>query len=135
MNDNDSNIQRIQSLYAAFTRLDLSAILAVLDEHVDWFFVGQPEAIPYAGVRHGREEVLNFFIMVSKTVEVLTFEPLEVMAFEDKVLALGYERVRVKATGKVFDTDWAHLFTFAQGKIVKLREFYDTAAMAAAFRS
>jgi ketosteroid isomerase-like protein len=56
------------------------------------------------------------------------------MAFDDKVLALGNERVAVRATGKIFETEWAHLFTMQDGKIVKLREYYDTATMAAAFR-
>jgi hypothetical protein len=134
MNNSDANIQCVHNLYAAFARLDLSAILATLEENVDWFFVGQPDVIPYAGVRHGREDVLNFFILLVKTVEVLAFGPLEVRAFADNVLVLGHEKVKVRATGKVFETDWAHLFTLSQGKIVRLRGFYDTATMAAAFR-
>ncbi len=135
MSTHEVNIQIVQELYAAFAQMDLAALLATLEANVDWLFTGQADVIPYAGARRGHEEVVNFFVMVAKTVEVLTFEPREVMAFEDKVLALGYERVRVKATGKVFDTDWAHLFTLSQGKIVRLRGFYDTATIAAAFRS
>lgn len=135
MSTHEVNIWTVQELYAAFAQMDLAAILATVEENVEWLFPGQADVIPYAGARLGHGAVVNFFVMVAKTVEVLTFEPLEVMAFEDKVLALGYERVRVKATGKVFDTDWAHLFTLSQGKIVRLRGFYDTATIAAAFRS
>ncbi|MEZ4674168.1 MAG: hypothetical protein R2932_08005 [Caldilineaceae bacterium] len=56
------------------------------------------------------------------------------MPFDDKVLSLGHERVLVRRTGKIFETDWAHLFTIQSGKIVKLREYYDTATMAEAFK-
>jgi hypothetical protein len=41
----------------------------------------------------------------------------------------------VKSTGHIFETDWAHLFTIHDGKISRLQEFYDTATVAAAFRS
>ena len=78
--------------------------------------------------------MIEFFTIVAQSCEVHEFGAKEMMAFEDKVLSLGHERVGVRATGKVFASDWAHLFTIQDGKIVQLREYYDTAAVAAAFR-
>lgn len=129
------NTQVVLDLYTAFGRGDVPSILGLLTDDVDWHFVGQPEDIPFAGPRHGHQQMVGFFTIIGQTVEVLAFGPREVMAFEDKVLVLGHERVRVRATGRVFETDWAHLFTLGDGKIARLREFYDTATIAAAFRS
>ncbi|NJN83625.1 MAG: nuclear transport factor 2 family protein [Caldilineaceae bacterium] len=127
------NIQVVNNLYMAFGRGDMPAILNVLAQDVDWLFVGRPEDVPFAGSRQGHEQMMEFFTIVGHTVDVLEFGPREIMAFDDKVLVLGHERVRVKATDQVFETDWAHLFTVQNGKITHLREYYDTATMAAAF--
>ncbi len=42
--------------------------------------------------------------------------------------------MRVKATGRSYETEWAHVFTLREGKIVEFREFADSAAVAEAFR-
>jgi uncharacterized protein len=130
-----ANEQVVLRLYAAFGQGDMQGIMDVLAEDVDWLFVGRPEDVPFAGQRHGHEQMKEFFGIVGETAgEIYEFGPREVMSFDDKVLVLGHERVRVRATGRVFETDWAHLFTVHDGKIVRLREFYDTATMAEAFR-
>jgi ketosteroid isomerase-like protein len=47
----------IQSVYAAFTRGDIPAVLDALTDDVEWFLPGPPEVIPFAGMRRGREQV------------------------------------------------------------------------------
>ena len=128
------NVQIIQDLYAAFGRGDMPAILGLLAEDVDWHFVGQPTDVPFAGYRKGHQEMIEFFTIVAQNCEVYEFGPHEVSSFGDRVLSLGHERVGVKSTGKTFESDWVHLITVRNGKIVRLQEFYDTATMAAAFR-
>lgn len=135
MNAEDSNqIQVVQELYAAFGRADMPAILDLLDEEVDWHFVGRPQDVPFAGARQGHAQMIDFFGTIAETCDVLEFGPHEVIPLGEHVLALGREQVRVKASGHTFETDWAHFFTVRAGKIVRLREFYDTATMAAAFK-
>ncbi len=129
-----ANVQVVEQLYTAFGGGDVPGILGVLSEDVDWLFVGRPQDVPFAGPRRGHQQMIEFFTIVGQTVEVFEFGPSEIMAFDDKVLVLGHERVRVRATDKIFETDWAHLFTIQDGKIVRLREFYDTATIAAAYR-
>jgi ketosteroid isomerase-like protein len=132
--DGSQNVQVVEQLYAAFGRGDMPTILGLLDEQVDWLFVGRAEDVPFAGQRHGHQGMIEFFTIVGQTAEVHEFGPREIMAFDDKVLVLGHERVRVRATDRFFETDWAHLFTIQDGKITRLREYYDTAAIAAAYR-
>lgn len=133
--DHNRNIPIIEKLYEAFRHGDLPSIQSLLDENVDWLFVGPSEELPWAGPRHGRAATIeSFFRIAAEKLEVLEFGSRELMEFDDKVLSLGHERMRVKATGKIFETDWIHLFTLANGKIVRLREFSDTAAMMVACR-
>lgn len=129
-----ANVQVVMQLYSAFGRGDVATILGILADDIDWLFVGRPEDVPFAGSHRGHQQMIKFFTLVGQTAEVQEFGPNEIMAFDDKVLVLGHERVRVRATDRVFETDWLHLFTLQDGKIVRLREYYDTAAMAAAYR-
>ena len=130
-----ANLRVVQNLYAAFGGGDMPGILATLDEEVDWLFNGRTSDVPFAGHYRGHEGMLRFFGTVGPLVEIHEFGPTEVHTFGDHVLALGHERVGVRATGKRFGTDWIHFFTVRDGKIVRLREYYDTATMAEAFRA
>lgn len=131
----EENSQLVIELYTAFGQGNVPAILDLLDQDVDWYFVGRPDDIPFAGRRHGHDAMVDFFTTIDQTVTVIEFGPREIMAFDDKVLVLGHERVKVRATDRVFETDWAHLYTIQGGKIIRLREYYDTATLAEAFRA
>jgi uncharacterized protein len=48
---------------------------------------------------------------------------------------VGYERTRVKATGRTFEQEWAHVYTLRNGKIAKGRFIEDTAAQVTAFNA
>jgi uncharacterized protein len=84
--------------------------------------------IPWAGTRHGREGVAEFFSLIGDTLEFEQFEPREFVAQGDTVVVLGYERSLVKPTGHTFEQEWAHVYTLRGGKIAKFRAFEDTAA-------
>lgn len=50
----------------------------------------------------------------------------------DKVAVLGWERTRARSSGKVFETEWVHVFTTLDGRIARFWGIYDTEASAAA---
>ena len=128
------NITLAQHIYAAFERRDIASLLTVLANDIDWLFFG-PADIPFAGHYQGHDHVAHFFATALETAEFIEFEPREFLAGANSVLVQGYEKVRAKATGKVWETEWAHVFTISNGKIVKMREYYDTAVVAAAFQT
>jgi ketosteroid isomerase-like protein len=132
--EQDDCVQVVQDLYAAFGRGDMAGMLALLDEDVDWYFNGRPQDIPFAGHWQGHTRMADFFQTVTTTCDILEFGPDEVLIFGNHILSLGYERVRVKTTGREFESNWAHLFTVKEGRIIRLREFYDTAAMVDALK-
>jgi uncharacterized protein len=127
------NVKVVQEMFEAFLRGDLQGVLDRLTEDVEWR-LGGPTEITYAGTRHGREKVAEFFKTLAEVSEFEEFEPQEYIAQGDRVVVLGHERQRVKATGQVVDNDWAMVFTIRDGKIAKFRNYEDTAAVAAAHR-
>ena len=53
---------------------------------------------------------------------------------DDSVAVVGYLKCRVKATGRVYESDFVHLVTFRDGKVARFQEFFDTQAAGDAFR-
>ena len=106
----DKNVQVVRRFYMAEGQDDWDAVLALLREEVNWQVSARPQTIPYAGHHQGHEAVLAYLVVV------------------------GHERGRVKSTDRLYETEWVHLFTVQGGQITQLREFYDTASVAAAFQ-
>ena len=61
------------------------------------------------------------------------FEPRQFFAAADNVIVFGRTQARVKITGRKFDSEWVHIFTFKDGKLERFQEFYDTAVIVEAF--
>ena len=129
-----SNLQAVNAIFAAFARNDLPAALEMLADDVDWQNLG-PAEMGYTTARRGREQVGKFFRQVDELFDHEQFNPQEFVAQGDKVVVAGTERVRAKPDGKSFTNHWCMIFTFANGKIVRWRCYEDTAQVLAAMRS
>jgi ketosteroid isomerase-like protein len=127
------NERVVREMYAALARGDVPGVLDRLAEDIEWKIAG-PSELPYAGLHRGRDEVARFFETFGRAAEFEVFEPQEYFARGDKVVVLGRERQRVKATGRVVETEWAMVFTVSGGKIARFHNFVDTHAVAAAHR-
>jgi len=64
------NIETIKSVYAAFARGDVEAILGAVTDDVDWGTETSSTGAPWYGIRHGKEGVGAFFDAFGKTMEV-----------------------------------------------------------------
>jgi ketosteroid isomerase-like protein len=133
--DEQTNLQLVQQLCAAFGQGNSDTILHALADDITWHQPGPTDVLPWAGTRHGRAQVAQFFSAVGETLEWLQFEPQEFLAQGDKVLAFGYERALAKPTNRSFESDWVMVFTLRAGQVVRFRAYHDTAAMVIAFRS
>ena len=132
--DRQQNLELVQRGYEAFGRGDLDGLLALLDESVEWRSPG-PADLPTAGTRRGKQQVAEFFRALGEVLDMQRFEPQTFLADGDRVIVLGDDTARIKATGKVLDSRWAHTFTVKNGKIIGFEEYFDTAAMVAEIRS
>jgi len=100
----NANVELVKNLYACFGRGDIPAILAALDENVEWIESANP-AIPYSGTRRGKAAVGEFFKLLGQ-VNVTKFEPLEYVSDADRVLVIGRWSGSARTTGKSFSSDW-----------------------------
>lgn len=124
-----SHLDTVQTIYAAFGRGDVPAILAHLDERIEWEHdaegwdsYGVPWLRPGSGTRH----VIGFFEALAG-LEFLTFTPVSLLANDAQVAAVISLEIMVKATGARFREYELHLWTFGDhGKATRFRHFVDT---------
>jgi ketosteroid isomerase-like protein len=128
----EENKRVVQTVFEMFGRGDVPGLLELITDDAEWAAPG-PESVPYFGERRGREGALEFFKNLGSSVEFESFEPGDLIAEGDRVVALGRERGRVRSTGKVFDNAWALVFTIREGKVAGFRCYENTAAIAGAF--
>jgi uncharacterized protein len=117
----------VQQAYEAFGRGDVPSLLALVDDHVDWEFVGSPTLL-YAGRRRDRNGVADFFAAVAQADDMHAFEPREFIEAGEHVTVLGWERATARETNQPYESEWVHVFTVKNGKITRWRGFLNTAA-------
>src|ERR1700754_2350862 len=123
-----SNTQIVQSIYEAFGRGDVPAILERLHPEVEWEHDMVPHGIPWVVARTGRAEVVKFF-EATLGLEFHVFEPIALLEGPGQVMGLIRLEATVRATGKRVKDLEAHLFTFDDaGRITRFRHFVETHA-------
>lgn len=75
----------------------------------------------------------QFFTTMAGAQEYIRFEPREFIAENDKVVVLGQMQARVHASGRTYESPWAHVFTLRDGKICSFQYYSDTAASERAY--
>jgi hypothetical protein len=130
-----TNSNVVREIYEAFGRGDIPAILAKLDENVEWEYAYGPNEVPWLQPRRGRNEAGKFFESLAAT-EIHSFVPKAILEGEKVVVALVDITFTVKKTGKkVVEQDEAHVWRFNDaGKIVRFRHCADTHQHVLAYR-
>ncbi len=129
------NVAVVDGVYQSFAKGDVPNVLAVMDANIVW---NEAENFPYADRNpyKGPEAVLNgVFARIGAEWEYwnLTDIQLHDMSGNQVLATLRYD-AKHKTTGKVIDSQTAHLWTLKDGKIVAFQQFTDTKQAAAAVK-
>jgi ketosteroid isomerase-like protein len=128
------SIALVKSLYGAFGKGDIAALVAAMAPDVVWESTGRASDLPTYGTFKGQAGVQQFFGLVGGNLAFSEFSPREFYTAGDKVFVLGSYAYTVKKTGKSAASNWCHIFTVANGKVAAFCEFSDTARGAEANR-
>jgi ketosteroid isomerase-like protein len=130
----DDNIKTVQSMYEAFGRGDVAALLDCVTDDVDWAAEATSTVAPWFGVRRGKAAVAKFFEDYGSTMEIEEFTPLTFGANDTDVFSVVRVRSTSRATGKSVAMELHHLFRFRDGKVSYYRGTEDTAQTEACLR-
>jgi ketosteroid isomerase-like protein len=120
------NVQIVRRSYEAFARGDMDAVLADMDEGIEW---QQAQGLPHGGTYHGISEVkANVFAPLDRDWwSEFSAAPDELLDAGDEVVVLGRYRGTAKETGKQLDVPFVHVWSLRGGKAWRFRQFLDTA--------
>ncbi|MDU8886088.1 ester cyclase [Yeosuana sp. MJ-SS3] len=124
---NPENVGIIDGIYKSFNTGDIPAVLAVLDENVEWI---EAEGNAYADGNPyiGPDAVLNgVFARVGADYE--HFEVVDVKLHDmsnNQVLATLRYNGKLKKNGATIDAQVAHHWTLNNGKVIGFQQYVDT---------
>jgi len=91
------------------------------------------DKIPLYGTFYGKEGVRKYLSLLEETEQIERFVLHKLIGNQEAACAWGNFRIKVKVTGKVFESDWAMICEVEQEKIKLFQVFEDTAALEEAF--
>jgi len=121
------NVDRVRSMYEAFARGDVPAVLAGMDPKIEW---NEAENFIYADKNPyiGPQAILEgVFMRIGSEWSTFSVAPEEILGSGDTAIAFGRYRGTYKATNGRIDAQFVHVFKFRDGKIVKFQQYTDTA--------
>lgn len=124
-----NNTAIVKRVYECFRCGDIQGVLALMSEDVLWTTPGQRALIPFSGQFKGRHAVEKCFEALAASEVSLVFEPSEIVADGDSVVAFVHYWAHARATGITCEGEGVHYFQFRNGKVAGFREFFDPALM------
>lgn len=128
MSTTEANLETIRSIYAAFGQGDVTAILACLDQDVEW----EPgyehnRDIPWLQSGRGHAQASQFFEAL-RAFDLERFEVVALMGSGPWVVALTAVELVHRASGRVLKEDCEpHVWKLDDaGKVVSMRHAADT---------
>ena len=122
-----SNVAIVKSVYAAFARGDIDAVLAAMDPGIIWM---TPATLPWStGDYHGPTGVADYLASFARALADPAIVPEEFFDAGDHVVVNGLERATAAATGCGFTARFTHTWTLHDGRAIRMRGVVDTAAI------
>jgi ketosteroid isomerase-like protein len=116
----EPNVDVVRRMFAAFAERDLEAMLASMDEEVE--FLPVTANLTTGGVPYrGHEGIGRYLEDVAGVWPQLRIYPEELRDMGDVVVALG--RVRARGGGMIIDQPTGWVFKMRAGKILRARVF------------
>ena len=117
-----ANTKLIQQAYDAFDKGDIAAVIALLDENVEWT---SPRVLPHGGEFSGPVQVGKFFEGIGANWDSLVLD-IESVSDAGASTVVGVVRAKgMHKDGTAREYGAAHLFDVRNGKIARFREYVD----------
>ncbi|CAM3175405.1 nuclear transport factor 2 family protein [Sphingomonas zeae] len=87
---------------------------------------GDVGALPWIGQKTGRQAMTDFLRDLRALTDPLSFEVYDILASDTRAVVLGSLRSRITATGKITASQFALVFTVADGAIVRFQMLEDS---------
>ena len=127
----DRNRQLIRGAFEALGRSDVRPLYALMRDDFVWIIEGQSRfSRGYDGKESVKRDLLNPLFEAFATPYRFTID--EIIGEGDRIVVLGRGEVRTKA-GLDYNNSYCFVLRMADGRLVELREYLDTALVESVF--
>ncbi len=125
MNKVMNNLAVVQEMYRALSRGDLAAVREIFHPEIEWI---QNAGFPGGGRQVGADAVLHgVFLRFAADWIGWQANVQQWLDAGETIVALGEYGGTFKATGKSTNAAFAHVYDVRDGRIVRFRQYADTA--------
>ena len=120
------SVQTIRSIYQAFEKGDVPAVLAQMHQNIEWREAENfmyADRNPYIGPQAVLEGV---FMRLASDWEGFTVTPNEWLDAGDHVVVLGTYTGTHKGTGREVRAQFAHVWSLTGSRVVRFQQYTDT---------
>jgi ketosteroid isomerase-like protein len=122
----DLHRQRVLNLLESFYAGDIEAAVSHCSDDVDFFSNAPVDILPHLGHRRGKDEIRQMWTSIHSRYSSMRYQVPIVVTEGDKV-AVHIRAFFVKRSSeRIMQFDIAVFYTFAGGRIVRIREIMDT---------
>lgn len=117
----------VKTLYDARVDGDIDALSQLFAENAKFQIAGSPEYSMLASLAEGHETVMSLMRTITDTFALSDVAILDLLIDGDKAAVRWRATVQVMTTDQTVTTELAAFIKIADGKVVSLIEFVDTA--------
>lgn len=110
-------------------------IAALCTPDLDWNIPGDTGVLPWIGHKTGRDAIADFVRDTQTMIQREHLEIHDVLASNERAVILGHLRTRISATGRLIDSAFAIVLTFADERISSFLMLEDSHATSMAARA
>lgn len=129
------NLRQIQRIHepglGLVRRFRESGLLA---DTAEWWVAGPREILPFAGSWRGIDGIAEFERRLGATMRYDKVEIRQYLVGGNDVVAVFFGEGVARATGKPFRGEIVRVYSFSAGRVVRVRNYYDTWAYVRAVR-
>ena len=122
------SIAVVRAVYDAFATKDIPRIISLFSPDVE---LAQSTEVPWGGEYHGHEGALKFFGILTQTIKTVVSIERYIDA-GDTVIAIGWTRGTVNATGARIEVPIAHVWTINDDLATRVHFCIDNPTMLSA---
>jgi ketosteroid isomerase-like protein len=127
----EDDVRSLQRIYGALSHGSTEELLSAVAHDIEWSL---PETLPWGGVHHGPDGIQTVVEIFQDHADG-SWVADHFLDAVDRIVVLGRMRGRAIASGREFETPFAHVWGMSDGVPASFRGYLDAAPIMAALQA
>jgi ketosteroid isomerase-like protein len=114
---------------------DPDEIATLFDTDLAFEIQGDDDVLPWIGRKTGRQAIAHFIRDIRTLTEPVSFDVEDILASDSRAAIVGKLQTRIKATGKIIQTQFAIILTIKAGVVTRFQMLEDSFDVSKAARA